>query len=121
MGVDHSEADGGPSKPELPEAVAAKWDQLVDQLPKNSLRRIDEHELKLLAELLVMADNLSKVTLADPGDHQSGRLFLNVTDRIHRLSASFGLNPGDRKKLSIVEPVVESAFTDWLARAGGSL
>ena len=43
-----------------------------------------------------MADKLSAAMLADPADHKTGRLFLNTADRIHRLSASFGLNPGDR-------------------------
>jgi hypothetical protein len=99
LGYDSTPQDTGPEKPDLPMAVTEKWDQLIEQLPKKSLRKIDCHELKLLSELLVMADNLSAAMLTDPADHKTGRLFLNTTDRIHRLSGSFGLNPGDRKRL----------------------
>jgi hypothetical protein len=101
VGVDTTPEDSGPTKPNLPPKVSTKWDQLIEQLPKKSLRKIDCHELKLLAELLTMADQLSSAAIEDPTDHQTGRLFLNVCDRVHRLSASFGLNPGDRKRLSL--------------------
>ena len=121
QGRDTTPEDFGPEKPKLPDAVAGKWDQLLDQLPKKSLRRIDCHELKLLSELLVMADNLSAVMLADPSDHKTGRLFLNTTDRIHRLSASFGLNPGDRKRLDLRtgQDEEDNPFDHLLARLGG--
>ncbi len=101
-------------KPKLPKAVSQKWDQLIDQLPGKSLRKIDCHELKLLAELLTMADSLSKAAISNPKDHQTGRIFLNVCDRVHRLSASFGLNPSDRKRLGLeANEDANDPFQEW--------
>ncbi len=100
-GNDKTPQDGGPRKPDLPQAVAAKWDELLPQLAQHALRQVDVHELKLLAEVLVMADNLAAAMLADPADHRTGRLYLNTLDRVHRLSASFGLNPADRMRLQL--------------------
>lgn len=39
-GPDNTPLDGGPLKPELPEAVSAKLDELLDQLLQNS----DKHK-----------------------------------------------------------------------------
>ena len=102
IGRDGTAKDAGPLKPsELRTEVSAKWDQLMLQLPQHALRGIDVHELKLLAECLVLADNLADAMLANPTDHSTARLFLNVTDRVHRLSAAFGLNPADRRRLDL--------------------
>ena len=118
---DTTQKDGGPVKPILDKNVSIKWDQLLEQLPKKSLRKIDQHELKLLAELLAFADKLSDAIRKDPNDHKSGRLFLNTCDRIHRMSASFGLNPGDRKRLSLeAESQEDDAFLQWLKDGPGA-
>ena len=116
-GVDRTADDGGPRKPDLPDAVGKKWDELVEQLPSGSLRKIDGHELRILAELLAMADSMAEACRRDPSDHRAARVFLNVVGQVHRLSASFGLNPGDRKRLAIA-PVVEdeSDFASMLRR-----
>ncbi len=115
-GADRTKPDGGPVKPSLSAAVGSKWDDLVSQLPVGTLRRVDGHELKILAELLVMADLTSEVIQRDPSDHQSSRVFLNTVAQIHRLSASFGLNPGDRKRLAFVEEKEESELSLMLKR-----
>ncbi len=99
--VDRTADDSGPLKPDLPDAVGRKWDELVEQLPAGCLRKIDCHELKILSELLAMADGLTEVARRDPSDHKAARVFLNVVGQVHRLSASFGLNPGDRKRFAI--------------------
>lgn len=120
VGADQAEEDSGPIKPELPQAVSRKWDQLIAQLPMPALRRIDCHELKLLCELLVMADGLSKEALQNPADHKTGRLFLNTLDRIHKLSAVFGLNTGDRKRLDLkTQEDAEDPFKRWLEEMRG--
>ncbi len=105
-GADRTAVDGGPSKPDLPESVGKKWDELIEQLPAGSLRKIDCHELRILAELLAMADGLAETCRCDPSDHRAARVYLNTVAQVHRLSASFGLNPGDRKRLAI-SPVVD--------------
>ena len=116
-GVDRTKDDGGPRKPDLPDAVGKKWDELIEQMPSGSLRKIDGHELKILAELLAMTDNLAEACRRDPSDHRAARMYLNTAASVHRLSASFGLNPGDRKRLAIA-PVVEdeSDFAALLKR-----
>jgi hypothetical protein len=113
---DATQEDGGPIKPTLDKDVSDKWDLLVEQLPKKSLRKSDQHELKLLAELLAFSDKLSDAVRKDPSDHKSGRLFLNTCDRIHRMSASFGLNPGDRKRLRLSDDIEDEddPFIQWL-------
>lgn len=115
-GAEMTKPDGGPVKPSLPKNVGAKWDELVSQLPLGTLRRIDGHELKILSELLVMADSLTKKIQEDPSDHKSSRVFLNVVAQIHRLSASFGLNPGDRKRLALAPEQEESELSALLKR-----
>ena len=107
-GVDRTADDGGPLKPSLPDSVGKKWDELIEQLPSGSLRKIDGHELRILAELLAMADGLAETCRRDPSDHRAARVYLNTVAQVHRLSASFGLNPGDRKRLAIA-PMAEDA------------
>ena len=108
-GCDRSRTDGPPIAPDdMPDDVAGKWRRLMDELPLEVLRRIDGHELGLLAQTLALADRLAKQMVDDPSDHKAARLFLNALDRVHRLSASFGLNPGDRKRLDLVQPHDES-------------
>ena len=115
--VDRTADDGGPRKPDLPDSVGRKWDELVEQLPAGSLRKIDCHELKILAELLAMTDSLAEACRRDPNNHRAARVYLNTVGQVHRLSASFGLNPGDRKRLAIA-PVKEdeSDFAAMLRR-----
>ena len=115
-GCDRTKPDGGPKKPALSESVGAKWDDLVSQMPSGTLRRIDGHELKILSELLVMADCLTQTIQQDPSDHKSSRVFLNVVGQIHRLSASFGLNPSDRKRLGLAQEQEETEFSSLLKR-----
>ena len=111
--IDPTLPDGGPYKPNMITEVAAKWDELLPQLHKPSLRAVDVHELRTLCELLVCKDTLAAATLADPLDSRTGNLFLKVVDRIHKLSAVFGLNPADRKRLK-QEPVqVSDAAEEW--------
>jgi hypothetical protein len=105
-GIDHTPEDGGPDRPELPDDIASKWDELIEQLPIHALRKVDVHQLKELARLMAYSDSLHRLVLSDPLDHKTGRMYLGVQDRIHRLSASFGLTPADRKRLSL-EPEQE--------------
>ena len=112
-GAEMTANDGGPKKPDLPDAVGKKWDELVEQLPSGSLRKIDCHELRILSELLAMADNLAETCRRDPSDHRAARVYLNTVAQVHRLSAGFGLNPSDRKRLAIAPVLVDS--TDFAA------
>lgn len=102
LGIDVSEPDGGPSKPDTLTALqSAKWDQLIGQLPAKALRSIDTHELSILVKLLCLEDSLSLELEHKPNDIKIIRVLVGVVDRVHRLSASFGLNPGDRKRLQL--------------------
>jgi phage terminase small subunit len=117
-GVDRSRIDGQPSKPELSPAASKKWDALLSQLEPNLLRKIDSHQLKLLCELLAHGDALANIVATDPSDHKAGRMLVNVSQQVHRLSAVFGLSPFDRARIDVPETKEPSAFDDWLSRAG---
>lgn len=107
FGDDMTPEDGGPVMPaDLDPAVAAKWTRISDQLTKHILRKIDEHQLKVLCELLVLSDSLADQTRKDPTDRQAQRLLLATSDKIVRIGASFGLTPGDRRRMKI-EPEPE--------------
>ncbi len=101
IGVDKTPEDGGPIRPDMPKDVGKKYDELVSQIPSAILRKCDVHELLTIARLLVQSDRLAAALEADPLDHKTARVFQGIVDRIHRLSASFGLTPADRKKLSL--------------------
>lgn len=101
LATDKTQPDGGPVRPDMPKDVGQKYDEVISQLPAAILRKCDVHELLTLARLLAQADKVAAAMSADPLDHKTGRAFLNIADRIHKLSASFGLTPADRKRLSL--------------------
>lgn len=101
QGSDFVPQDSGPIKPALSSEVAAKWDQLLEQIPRAALRSVDVHELRLLSELLARSDQLADQMRASPTDCALTRLYLNVCSQIHRMSASLGLTPGDRKRMAL--------------------
>ena len=90
----------------------------MGQLPVHALRRIDCHELKILCDLLVVADELGKRLEQDATDLKSARMLVQVAAQIHRFSAVFGLNPADRKRLAIADesPPEEDPYAALLAR-----
>lgn len=119
--TDRTKADGGPKQPEgLTAAAKNKWVEVLSQLPTESLRRIDTHQLRLLSELLAQADALAQAIDDDQCNAQARRLFLATVDRVAKLSASFGLSPLDRQRakleLAPVKDAEEVAFEKWLAR-----
>lgn len=105
--------DGGPAKPQMVAEVARKWDELLPQLHKPSLRAVDVHELKTLCELLVTKDAMAAAMLADPLDTKVTNSYLKIVDRMHKLSAVFGLNPADRKRLKQEQAQVIDAAEEW--------
>jgi len=113
-GVDPTKVDGGPVKPDMPEALSRVWDELVPQLHQSSLRHIDVHEIKILCELLLMKSQLWQFVSVDPTDSKLNRQYINVVDRIHKLSAVFGLNPSDRRRLKQDVVEVADAADEWL-------
>lgn len=124
--TDRTEADGGPRQPEgLTAAAKDKWVEVLGQLPAESLRRIDAHQLRLLCELLGQADALAQAIDDDRGNAQARRLFLATVDRVAKLSASFGLSPLDRQRakleLAPAKDPEQVAFDKWLAKGKGKL
>ena len=66
-----------------------------------------------------MSDGLAEACRRDPSDHKTARVYLNVVGQVHRLSAAFGLNPGDRKRLAIGPATTEpDAFEQWKSGYG---
>jgi hypothetical protein len=117
-GQDRTAADG---LPDVPAGISAggrvKWFELMDQLHLDLLRQADQHQLRMLAELLALADTYQTKVAADPMDHKTARLLLNVAQQVSRLSAAYGLAPSDRKRLGVPEqPAEPDGFDLWLAR-----
>lgn len=121
-GADNTRPDGVPDIPAgLSAGGRAKWFDLMDQLHLDLLRQSDVHQLKMLAELLALADTYQATVAADPADHKTARLLLQVAQQINRLSASYGLAPTDRQRLRIQHPTdTDDPFDNWLAQATGA-
>lgn len=103
-----------PMKPnDLSPAASNYWDRLCGEL-KGYLKAIDGHELKILATLLAQSDHLSETIRNDPDDAKATRLYLQVSQQIHRMSASFGLNPADRQRLKVDAEPEADPFADYL-------
>jgi len=111
--IDPTPQDGGPVKPKMPKEISKIWDQLVPQLHTPSLRNVDAYEIKILCELFFLKSQISESLMQDPVNVQLNRQFLNVVDRIHKLSAVFGLNPSDRKRLKQDTVEVQDAADEW--------
>ena len=116
-GLDTTAKDGGPVLPAgISKQAAAKWHELLPQLPGQALRKIDAHELRILCELLVLADTVSKAMETDPTDLKSARMLVTTAAQVHRFSASFGLNPQDRARLKIEPEPEQDEFAEMLRR-----
>ena len=118
---DRTPQDGLPVKPKgISRAAGTKWKELLTQLPTQTLRRVDVHQLRLLCELLAAADVQAATVAADPLDHKTARLLLQTAQQIHRLSSCFGLTPADRARMQLpLEPDQPDEFQMWLASAMG--
>jgi hypothetical protein len=101
IGQDKTPEDGGPVRPTMPKDVGKKYDELLSQIQSSILRKCDVHELLTIARLLVQGDRLAAALEAEPLDHKTARVYQGVVDRVHRLSAAFGLSPADRKRLCL--------------------
>jgi hypothetical protein len=106
--------------PQLPKGIsapsAAKWADLMDQLPQHVLRMADQHQLRTSSELLALSDALSATVATDPADHNAARL-LQTAQQVHRLRACFGLTPADRAKLHLPDDEGPDRLQLWLADA----
>ena len=119
-GHDGPAADG---PPDLPAGISAggrvKWFELMDQLHIDLLRKADQHQLRMLAELLHLADLYQGKVVQDPTDHKTARLLLQVAQQVNRLSAAYGLAPSDRKRLGVpAQPAAPDEFLKWITDSG---
>lgn len=112
--IDPTSQDGGPIKPRMTKSIGLIWDELIQQIPGDSLRRVDVHELKMLCELLYIKDKVSAAVIIDPTDTTLHRLLMSTIDRIHKLSAAYGLNPSDRRRLKQIDIKEHDAVDEWM-------
>lgn len=112
--VDPTKHDGGPVKPRMTKSIGLIWDELIEQIPSDCLRRIDVHELKILCELLYIKDKVAAAVIIDPTDAALHRLLMSTIDRIHKLSAAYGLNPNDRRRLKQDDVQNVDAVDEWM-------
>jgi len=118
-GTDTTQADGLPQMPPgISAPAAAKWEQLLEQLPRPALRSIDCHQLRILAELLALVDAQTTAAAANPTDPKLSRTLLQTAQHVHRLSSCFGLTPADRARLNIPEDEGPDELQMFLAAYG---
>jgi phage terminase small subunit len=114
-GVDRTSSDGLPVKPRgMSKAAASKWKELMNQLEQSVLRKADSHQLRLLAEILAQTDSVIAALAENPDDLGLHRVFMNYSQQVHRLSAQFGLSPGDRQRLDFAPPKEEDSPVEQL-------
>lgn len=114
---DASTPDGGPEKPSgMPEHQAKAWDELLQQLPAEALRKRDQHLLYELAGYIAALRQINWKWLAEPEDKDLRCAKTQYTEKVRQLSALFGLSPADRKRIQIDSPKEEKddleEFTD---------
>ena len=104
---DTSSPDGMPKKPAgMTELQALVWDELLEQLPTEALRRIDSHMLFGLTALIARMRKInSDFVLSD--DKEIRASFLQTFDKLIKASGHFGLSPADRKRIQIAQPEKE--------------
>ena len=114
---DTSAPDGGPQKPKgMPEHQSQAWDELIEQLPVDALRKRDVHLLYELAGYVAALRQINWKWLAEPEDKDLRCAKTQYTEKVRQLSALFGLSPADRKRIQIDKPLEEKddleEFTD---------
>ncbi len=124
VGGDPTPADGLPTMPDgLSESAAAKWTQLMEEIPSENLRKVDGHLLSQLSVLLAEADALARRIASDPMDDKARRMHLQTLDRVSRFSVQFGLTPADRRRGKMEVAVVDESaavYASWLSKRGKS-
>ncbi len=106
---DTSRPDGLPEKPRnMTEAQSQAWDKLMEQLPAEALRKIDEYLLFELTGYIVALSKMNQEWLANPADKDLRMAKIQYTQKVKQLSCDFGLSPADRKRIQIAAPQEES-------------
>jgi len=104
---DVSAQDGLPKKPaSMTELQSQVWDEMMEQLPLEALRKIDAHMLYGLTALVAKMRTLNgEFQHSDDRDIRTS--FLQTFDKLIKASGHFGLSPADRKRIQIAKPEEE--------------
>lgn len=119
-GSDLSPPDGLP-KPaaDLTADEQAAFADLLELTAVNLLRRIDGTTLSLLARLTVREQTLAAALAAEPENLPLGRQHLQVVAQVCRMSAVFGMSPGDRQRLKVPDDTADQdVFLSIMTRMG---
>lgn len=115
--------DGMPSIADgASEAEKATFRELLAAIPQEMLRKVDKHQLSMLARLICTERKLGKLVADDPEDARTVRAYLAVCQQVGRVSSLYGLSPVDRQRLRLGGSggdQEESGFGALLARASG--
>lgn len=117
-GIDLFPKDGMPKKPEhLTGEESEKWDEIICQLPGESLRAVDVHQLYVLVNAICMFKYYAarEKELDDPKDQRSAATSKKENAAVmDKLSARFGLTPKDRQSIKFEAVEIDDA-ADWEA------
>lgn len=111
-GTDPFPVDGLPEcPPDLIEKERVVWNALLDKLPAELLRGVDVYMLGTLARCICDARKCHELwrTTSDP---KYLKLVRTTENQLNKLSALYGLTPGDRTKLKFA-PTVEDDASAW--------
>lgn len=110
-GSDPFPVDGLPTMPtDISEAEKTVWNDLLGRIPSTVFRSVDGvAQFRILCECIVMARNQYSRLRRDPMDRDAHRMYMQTIAHIHKLSPQFGLAPGDRTKMKIIEQIEDDA------------
>jgi len=105
---DPSDYDGGPEKCKgMSELQSDTWDEIIERLPQEALRKCDSYLLFELSGYVVASRKIMEQWLLDPADPDIARIKNQITQKLQSLSGLFGLSPADRKRIQIATPKEE--------------
>lgn len=99
---------------DLNEVEQLVWSQITGMLPDELLKEIDCFQLRILCECWVHRERLWERINADPTDDKAGRLYLQYTQHIDRLSKQFGMSPADRGRLKFEPAKADDDAEEWM-------
>lgn len=105
---------GGPPQA-MSDAQKEIWADIVQSTPPGLLHALDTYQLQILCECIDTKNKLqAMIEISGGKDAKAIVGYHKYTSQINRLSAQFGLSPGDRRRIK-VEPVEETDDAEeWL-------
>jgi len=101
---DPTEHDGGPVKPAMSERESEAWDELLEMLPSEALRKIDVFIVREAVDYTLMLAKIRQDLHDNPADKDLRCAKTQYTEKLLKLSGLLGMSPADRKRIQIAQP-----------------